>query len=205
MMSWRSRSGLQRGNRSNQPRRVKRVGTRSSRFRRLLASAWTPRFWSTVRRMRRLFFEPLEVRAVLTAPNQAPFGTDNLITLLEDQFAYTFTRSDFGFLDPDGNALLAVRIVSTPAAGSLTLSNVAVLAGQFIPNSDIDAGLFKFMPAANGFGSPYATIRFQVQDDGGIDAGGVDLDPTSNSITFNVTPVNDAPSGSDKTISISAN
>ena len=39
-----------------------------------------------------------------------------------------------------------------------------------------------------------------MQDDGGTANGGVDLDPTPNTITVNVTSVNDAPAGTDKTV-----
>ena len=39
-----------------------------------------------------------------------------------------------------------------------------------------------------------------MQDDGGTANGGVDLDPTPNTITINVTAVNDAPAGTDKTV-----
>src|SRR5439155_25782803 len=44
-------------------------------------------------------------------------------------------------------------------------------------------------------GSPYSSFLFQVQDDGGTFNGGIDLDPTPNTMTFNVTPVNDPPHG----------
>src|SRR5207237_1283813 len=40
----------------------------------------------------------------------------------------------------------------------------------------------------------------QVQDDGGTANGGSNLDLSPNTITVNVTSVNDAPSGADKTI-----
>src|SRR5207248_10592104 len=49
-------------------------------------------------------------------------------------------------------------------------------------------------------GSPYATFTFQVKDDGGIANGGVDLDPSANTITVNVRSVNDAPAGADNTV-----
>ena len=39
-----------------------------------------------------------------------------------------------------------------------------------------------------------------MQDDGGTANGGVDTDPTPNTITVNVTSVNDAPAGTDKTV-----
>src|SRR6185437_1699054 len=45
-------------------------------------------------------------------------------------------------------------------------------------------------PAANANGANYASFTFQVQDDGGVLNGGVDLDATARTMTINVTPVN---------------
>ena len=39
-----------------------------------------------------------------------------------------------------------------------------------------------------------------MQDDGGTANGGVDLDASPNTITVNVTAVNDAPAGTDNTV-----
>jgi large repetitive protein len=50
-----------------------------------------------------------------------------------------------------------------------------------------------FTPAANANGAGYASFTFQVRDDGGTLNAGVDLDPTPNTITIDVTPVNDPP------------
>src|SRR5258707_5305574 len=44
---------------------------------------------------------------------------------------------------------------------------------------------------------PYTTL---FRSSGGTANGGVNLDVLANTLTFNVTPVNDAPSGSDATI-----
>ena len=41
-----------------------------------------------------------------------------------------------------------------------------------------------------------------MRDNGGTDFGGVDLDPTPNTLTFDVTPVNDAPAGTSSTLTI---
>ncbi len=130
--------------------------------------------------------------------NQAPSGANNTITFNEDT-SYVFTQADFGFTDPDGNALLAVKITSLPAAGTLFFdadgagSNppVPVTLNQFISAADITAGKLFFTPAPNANGNTYASFGFAVQDNGG--APGVDLDPTPNTITFNVSPVPDAP------------
>ena len=57
-----------------------------------------------------------------------------------------------------------------------------------------------FTPAANANGTGYASFTFQVQDDGGTANGGVDPRPVPNTITVNVTSVNDAPAGTDNTV-----
>jgi trimeric autotransporter adhesin len=129
------------------------------------------------------------------AVNNAPAGTNNTITALEDT-AHTFAASDFGFTDPNDNPannLLAVEITTLPTAGTLKDNGVAVTAGQFVSVADINAGHLVFTPAANVNGTGYAHFTFQVQDDGGTANGGVNLDQSPNTITFNVTPVNDAP------------
>ena len=114
----------------------------------------------------------------IAAVNDAPSGVNNTVTTLEDT-AYVFTTADFGFSDADGDALAAVRIGSLPAAGTLTNNGIAVTAGQLVAAADIAAGLLRFAPAANANGAGYASLTFQVQDDGGTANGGVDLDPAA--------------------------
>ncbi len=124
--------------------------------------------------------------------NDPPVGADNTVTTNEDT-AYTFTAADFGFTDPNdtpANNFLAVKVTTLPGQGTLTNNNVAVSAGGFVLVTDINAGLFKFTPVANANGTPYTSFTFQVQDDG----GGSDLDLTPNTMTINVTAVNDPPS-----------
>ncbi|MDO9002015.1 MAG: cadherin-like domain-containing protein, partial [Aquabacterium sp.] len=135
--------------------------------------------------------------------NDAPEGTDATVTTLEDA-TYTFTAADFGFADPNdapGNAMQAVRITTLPSAGSLTLNGVAVSAGDFISAADIASGLLVYTPGANDNGTGYASFTFQVQDDGGTANGGVNLDATPRTMTVTVTSVNDAPVGTDTTVS----
>jgi large repetitive protein len=142
------------------------------------------------------------VTITVNSVNDAPAGTDNSVTTDEDT-AYVFAAADFGFTDPNDtppNALLAVRIATLPGAGSLELSNVSVTIGQSIAVADINFGNLELVPAPNANGTPYTSFTFQVQDDGGTANGGVDLDPTPNTMTVNVTSVNDAPSGADNTV-----
>jgi Ca2+-binding RTX toxin-like protein len=136
--------------------------------------------------------------------NDAPSGADNTLTGSEDD-PLVFTAADFGFADPvEGNAFFAVRIMSFPVNGTLfldvdgpggaapvNLSSVGV--GVYVGIADINAGRLYFQPDADEYGDGYASFTFQVQDDGGIANGGVDLDPTANTITIDIEPDNLAP------------
>ena len=138
----------------------------------------------------------------VTSVNDAPAGADKTITINEDN-GYTLVAADFGFSDTSdspANALAAVKITTVATHGTLSDDGTAVTAGQLIPLADITGNKLTFSPAANANGSPYATFTFQVQDNGGIANGGVDLDQSANTITVNVTSVNDAPAGTDKTV-----
>src|SRR5205085_2620373 len=120
-------------------------------------------------------------------------GTDGSVTTLEDKDK-VLTAANFGFTDPSdspANALAAVEITTLPGSGSLALNGVAVTAGQLVSVADINAGLLVYTPAANANGS--TAFSFQVQDDGGTANGGVNLDQSANTLTVNITSVNDAP------------
>ncbi len=144
---------------------------------------------------------PNAITIDITPINDAPEGTDNTVTTLEDT-DYNFSAADFGFTDPDDvsspNNLQSVIINTLPTTGTLYLSGVAVTAGQEIAATDI-ANL-RFTPLPNEYGTGYADFDFQVRDDGGLVNGGVDLDPTSNTMTIDVTSVNDEPAGTDNTL-----
>ena len=133
------------------------------------------------------------VNLTVNSVNDAPSGADKTVTTNEDT-GYVFAAADFGFSDSiDGNGFLAVRITTLPSAGTLKLNGVAVTAGQFVSVADISAGKLVFTPSQDANGNAYASFTFQVQDNGGTANGGVDLDQSPNTITVNVTPVNDAP------------
>ncbi len=129
----------------------------------------------------------------VTPVNDAPSGADKTITLDEDT-THTFTATDFGLTDPTdspAHTLSGVVITTLPANGALTLNGVAVTAGQVISAAQIGNLGWRADTNANGMG--LASFTFKVVDDGGTANGGVDTDPVANTITFNVTPVNDAP------------
>jgi ELWxxDGT repeat protein len=136
--------------------------------------------------------------------NKAPVGKSKTVTMLEDG-TYTFAAADFGFSDPSNtpaNTLLAVKIATLPAAGQLTNNGVAVTAGASVSAADIAAGRLKFAPAANASGATYASFTFKVQDNGGTANGGADTDAKARTMTVAVTPVNDAPKGTGKTVTM---
>ena len=131
----------------------------------------------------------------ITAVNDAPAGSPATLTVNEDA-TYSFGTADFGMYDTADNgahALLAVKITTLPALGTLKLSGVNVTAGQTVSAADITSALLTYTPVLNGSGTGYTSFTFQVQDNGGTANGGIDLDASPNTITFNVTAVNDAP------------
>jgi hypothetical protein len=79
-------------------------------------------------------------------------------------------------------------VVSPPAQGQLTLGGLPVVGGQEIAAAQIAAGNLVFTPGPDESGIGYASFTFQVRDDGGIANGGVDLDPTPNTLTISVMP-----------------
>ena len=132
--------------------------------------------------------------------NDAPAGTNNTITALEDT-ARVLTAADFGFSDTDGNTLLAVKVTTLPGAGTLTNNGVAVTAGQLVSIADIDAGKLAFTGAPDANGAAHAAFTFQVQDNGGTLNGGIDLDQSANTLTIDVNAANDAPVATDDALS----
>jgi hypothetical protein len=123
----------------------------------------------------------------LTNVNEAPTGADATVTISEDT-SHTVTTANFGFSDVDaGDSLSAVRIDSIHGAGSLTLSGVAVTAGQVVTVADITAGNLVFTPAANATGTGYASVTFSVRD------GNSTYEAAPNTLIFDVSGVNDAP------------
>ncbi len=134
----------------------------------------------------------------IASVNDAPMGSDNTLTTPEDT-TLTFAVSDFGYTDIDNNTLLAVRIDSLPSKGTLMLPNTEVVSTQTISSADISD--LEFIPEANANGLGYDTFSFTVQDDGGTANGGTATAISSNNITIDVTSINDAPTGTDNTVS----
>jgi surface adhesion protein len=116
-----------------------------------------------------------------------PDGRNATVTTLEDT-AFVFGLSNFLMNDAEqGNNVnpSAVRIDALPTNGSLFLNGVLVTAGQVVTAAQISAGQLTFSPAANANGTAYANFNFSVRDASGL------FDTTPNTITVNVTPVDD--------------
>jgi len=131
----------------------------------------------------------------IAAVNDEPAGTDVTKTFNEDA-TYVFATADFGMSDTVDNGshtLTAVKMTTLPVSGTLKLSGVSVTIGQVVSAANITSGLLTFVPGSNGNGTAYTSFTFQVQDTGGTANGGIDLDASANTFTFDVTAINDAP------------
>ncbi|MFZ2726866.1 MAG: DUF4347 domain-containing protein [Methylococcaceae bacterium] len=136
--------------------------------------------------------------------NNPPSSSNTSVTTLEDN-SYTFTLNDFAFSDTDNNQLATIILNNLPTAGSLQLNSATLTAPQTISASDINNGLLTFIPANNANNNNYANFNFNVQDDGGTLNAGIDTSINANTITINVTAVNDAPTSANRSISTLAN
>ncbi|HOB47465.1 MAG TPA: SdrD B-like domain-containing protein, partial [Zoogloea sp.] len=121
----------------------------------------------------------------VTPVNDAPSGADETVAVANGD-TYVLGLADFGFSDPvENDSFQSVLMTTVPASGTLLLNGVAVVAGQEILASDIDAGKLSYVAPANAGG--LIGFDFQVRDSGGTaGCGGNDLDLTPNTITFNV-------------------
>lgn len=125
----------------------------------------------------------------ITSTNDLPTGADRTVTHDEDT-TYTFSASDFGYNDLDGNIAdpftnLRIDTIPAPGDGVLALNGVPVIAGDIIPVGQI--GLLTFTPDAHESGNNYNSFTFSVQDSSG------GFDPVPNTMTINVNPISDAP------------
>lgn len=125
----------------------------------------------------------LRCYAVLGA-NTAPAATPLTSTCVEDE-TVTITLSG---TDTDGDSLTAL-ISSLPAKGTLYQTSDGVQVGDPITLAPVivrnPQGQVIYRPAPDGFGSPYTTFKFKVND--GM------VSSAEATATVNVTNVNDAP------------
>nr|WP_157941929.1 VCBS domain-containing protein [Vibrio lentus] len=121
----------------------------------------------------------------VTPPLQhAPTVTGQTVSTNED-ITRTFTTSEFGYSDQDGDALQFVTISNIPSHGLLLLNGNAVTANQQISKADLDAGHLTFTPNNNENGANYAQFTFTANDGHKNSAGAT--------MVVDVNAVNDAP------------
>ena len=128
----------------------------------------------------------------VTAANDPPTARDRTVTTAEDT-NYTFTAADFNFADVDsGSALTRVKLVTLPDAGKglLQLDGDPVSVNAIVTLVQLDASDLTYAPPANANGTGYASFTFQVSD-GAADSA------SPNTMTINVTAVNDPPTARD--------
>ena len=106
----------------------------------------------------------IRVNGEINTTNAAPTASPSTVDVTEDM-AYTFAASDFSFSDTDtGDTLSSVKVETLPALGSLTLSGAAVSANATVTKAHLDNGDLKYTPAADGYGTAYASFMFKVND-----------------------------------------
>ena len=128
----------------------------------------------------------------ISAVPDAPTGADQTITVDEDQ-PYGFEFMDFEFEDGDGDMFDSVSIVSV-SGGTLFDDSVPgsreVVSGDLIAANAVDE--LRFVPEFNLNGIGAASIDFRVVDTG---PAGNNVATVSNTLTFDITAVPDAPVG----------
>ncbi|WP_086968251.1 VCBS domain-containing protein [Vibrio coralliirubri] len=121
----------------------------------------------------------------VTPPLQhAPTVTGQTVSTNED-ITRTFTTSEFGYSDQDGDTLQFVTISSIPSHGLLLLNGNAVTANQQISKADLDAGHLTFTPINNENGANYAQFTFTANDG--------HKNSANATMVVDVNAVNDAP------------
>ena len=126
--------------------------------------------------------------------NTLPTAANGTVTTNEDT-DYTFSAAEFSYADDDGDALSSVKITGLPTAGTLKLDGTPIASGALpkaVAAADLAAGKLTYTPPANANGPGYASFTFRVNDG--------TADSAQYTITINVTPVNDAPTASARTV-----
>lgn len=132
---------------------------------------------------------PMTTQTITVSPLNDPPLAANVVVSINEEQDHIFSVADFGFIDADSEDTLAlVEIVSPVTLGRLTLQGGDVVANQQIDVSALADGQLLFSPAVNGNGAGYATFSFRVHD-------GEVFSADAYTTTIDVTPVNDAPTG----------
>jgi hypothetical protein len=141
-----------------------------------------------------------DLSITVNSVDDEPAGADYAHAASNEDIAVVLNPADFGFTDPiDGDSLLAVKLSTTPANGTIYydpdgaggVAPVALSAGDTMSAAGLTAGSYYYLPALDYNGSD--SFTFAVQDDGTTANGGVDTDQSPNTYSFSIDAVNDAP------------
>lgn len=105
---------------------------------------------------------------VAAEPNDPPSSiSDNSLTVSHGD-SITFTSANFqvGYVDPEGDAAYAVKILSLPSAGELQLDGVAVTVNQEIPFTEIASSYLVYIPDTSVTTAVDYSFEFAVSDEG---------------------------------------
>jgi hypothetical protein len=133
----------------------------------------------------------------VTPVNDAPSGADATISFSEDA-TRILHASDFGYTDPDGDPMASVTI-SSVSGGTLYYDsdgaggNPPVAVSSYpatFTTADLAGNKVSFVPTADLNGTGVGSIVFAVTDNSGQ---ANDTDTSPNTLTIDLTAVNDAP------------
>ena len=130
-----------------------------------------------------------------SSANATPFdnpltGSGKKVVAFEDT-AYAFKAADFRFSGGENVVHVKITWLPKPKEGTLSLRGTAITSATLpqLTLADLGGGQFTYMPPTDANGSAFASFGFRVNDG----------EPTT--MTIDVTPVNDAPTASDGTVS----
>ena len=142
-------------------------------------------------------------KILVRAPNVPPTATGGTVSTDEDT-AYAFQTSDFGYTDSESDPLDHVKFTTVPMSGKGTLwldvngsdadvdgdgdADHVLIGGETDMNvtpDHISNGTLIYTPPDDQSGTSYTSIKFKVND--GLDYS------AEHTITINVNPVDDAP------------
>ena len=129
------------------------------------------------------------------ALRQSPTSPESSVTIPRNT-AYQFQLTDFTFAQAEGEGatFTGLKVLTTPSVGSLTCSGLPMITNTTCP----DLTQLVFTPLANTSGSSYTSFTFQ-----GLYSSSVySSDLITYTMLINVFTVNNKPTGSDKTISM---
>ncbi|TFI56967.1 tandem-95 repeat protein, partial [Sphingomonas parva] len=136
----------------------------------------------------------LQFQIAVTRQNDSPSGIDNSFWATED-VAVALKPVHFSYSDVENNGFSGVIITEPPIVGSLWYDNggglvqVTTFPSSFTA-ADLLADRLVYRPPLNLNGNDHAALRFSVIDTGG---GSTNTDPTPNTLSFTLSPANDAP------------